>query len=71
MYYLFSAQVMPKRFGGTAYAFMNTTSLIGGSISPALAGLLADISGSFAAAFGMMAANAVLGLALVAAVRER
>jgi MFS family permease len=71
VYYLFSAQVLPPKFGGTAYAFMNTTSLMGGAIAPALAGLLADLTGSFAASFGMIAASAVLGLTLVAAARVR
>jgi len=71
VYYLFSAQVLPRRFGGTAYAFMNTISLVGGSISPVLAGLLADLTGSFSAAFGMIAVTALLGLAAVLAVRER
>jgi len=71
VYYLFSSQVLPRKFGGTAYAFMNTVSLIGGSISPALAGLLVDVTGGFNAAFAMIAANALLGLGLLAAVRER
>ena len=71
VYYLFSSQVMPRRFGGTAFAFMNTTSLIGGSVSPALAGFLVDVTGTFASAFAMMAVNALLGLALLAFVRER
>lgn len=71
VYYLFSAQVLPEKFRGTAFAFMNTASLIGGAIAPALAGFLADVTGSFLAAFAMIAGNAVLGLALVARVRER
>lgn len=71
VYYLFSAQVMPKRFGGTAYAFMNTISLIGGATSPALAGLLVDLTGTFGAAFVMMGVNAILGLGLIVAIRER
>jgi predicted MFS family arabinose efflux permease len=71
VYYLFSAQVLPKRFGGTAYAFMNTVSLVGGAISPALAGLLADVTGSFAASFGMIGIAAVLGILLCLGLRER
>lgn len=71
VYYLFSTQIMPRRFSGTAYAFMNTASLIGGSISPGLGGLLVDLTGSFLAAFAMMAVNALLGLILVVRVRER
>jgi len=71
VYYLFSAQILPTRFAGTAYAFMNMVSIIGGAISPALAGYLADATGSFLAAFVMIAANAGLGLALIVRVRER
>jgi MFS-type transporter involved in bile tolerance (Atg22 family) len=62
---------MPAKFGGTAFAFMNTISLIGGSISPGLAGLLVDLTGTFVASFLMIAATAVLGLATIAIVRER
>jgi len=71
VYYLFSAQVLPRKFGGTAYAFMNTVSLVGGAISPGLAGLLADVTGSFVAAFGMVAVGSLVGLVIVASVRER
>jgi CP family cyanate transporter-like MFS transporter len=71
VYYLFSSQILPERFAGTAYAFMNAISIVGGAISPALAGYLADVTGSFAAAFVMIAATAVIGLGLLAAVRER
>jgi NNP family nitrate/nitrite transporter-like MFS transporter len=71
VYYLFSTQILPPKFQGTAYAFNNTVSIIGGAISPALAGYLVDVTGSFFAAFVMMAANAMLGLGLIAAVRER
>lgn len=71
VYYLFSAQVLPRKFGGTAYAFMNTVSLVGGTISPGLAGHLADATGSFVAAFAMVAVGSLLGLVIVAAVRER
>jgi len=71
VYYLFSAQVLPRRFGGTAYAFMNTISLVGGAMSPGLAGLLADVTGSFLAAFAMISLTALLGLGIVLSVRER
>src|SRR3990172_3401846 len=71
VYYLFSTQILPTKFAGTAYAFMNTVSIIGGAISPALAGLLKDVTGSFFAGFVMMSVTAVLGLALLATVRER
>lgn len=71
VYYLFSTQVMPARFGGSGFAFINTTSLIGSSVSPALAGLLVDLTSSFFAAFAMMAVNAAIGLALVFAMRVR
>ncbi len=45
--------------------------IVGGAISPALAGFLLDLTGSFLAAFVMIAANALVGLALIALVRER
>lgn len=50
---------------------MNTVSLVGGTISPGLAGHLADATGSFVAAFAMVAVGSLLGLVIVAAVRER
>ena len=71
VYYLLSAQILPARFVGAAYAFMNTISLIGGAISPGLAGLLLDVSGTFLAAFAMIAATALIGLGLTLATRER
>jgi len=71
VHYLFSSQILEPRFAGTAYAFMNAISIIGGAISPALAGYLRDATGSFQPAFLMIAATAILGLALVATVRER
>ena len=71
VYYLFSAQILPPRFSGTAYAFMNTVSLIGGAVSPGLAGYLVDITGTFVAPFAMIAVAAGLGLLLVGRIRER
>jgi NNP family nitrate/nitrite transporter-like MFS transporter len=71
VYYLFSAQILPARFAGTAYAFMNTVSLIGGAISPGLAGYLLDVTGSFVAPFAMIAAASLAGLAIVLRTRER
>ncbi len=71
VYYILSAQIMPQKFTGTAYAFMNTISLIGGAISPGLAGLLVDVTGSFVSAFAMISATAVIGLIFIAATRER
>ncbi len=71
VYYILSAQIMPQRFTGTAYALMNTVSLIGGAISPGLAGFLVDVTGSFLSAFAMIAATAVLGLVLILRTRER
>ena len=71
VYYLFSTQILPPKFQGTAYAFNNTVSILGGAISPAFAGYLKDVTGSFFAAFVMIAAAALLGLGLTAAVRER
>ncbi len=71
VYYVLSAQIMPERFTGSAYALMNTVSLVGGAISPGLAGYLLDVTGSFLASFVMIAAAAVLGLALILWTRER
>lgn len=71
VHYLFSSQILSARFAGTAFAFMNAVSIIGGAISPALAGYLRDTTGSFQPAFLMIAATAILGLLLVATVRER
>jgi len=71
VYYLFSSSILPERFAGTAYAFMNMVSIAGGAVSPPLAGFLADRTGSFLAAFVMIAATAALGLALIARVRAR
>ncbi len=71
VYYLLSAQIMPARFTGSAYALMNTISLVGGAISPGLAGYLVDATGGFFAPFVMIAVAAVLGLALILVTRER
>src|SRR2546426_946233 len=71
VYYLFSTQILPPKFQGTAYAFNNTVSIIGGAISPALAGYLVDVTGSFLAAFLMIAASSLLGIGLLFAIRER
>ncbi len=71
VYYVLSAEIMPERFTGSAYALMNTISLVGGAISPGLAGYLLDVSGAFLASFFMIAATAVLGLALILRTRER
>lgn len=71
VYYILSAQIMPERFTGSAYALMNTISLVGGAISPGLAGFLLDVTGSFVASFAMIAATAVVGLALILWTRER
>lgn len=71
VYYLFSAQIVPPRFGGTAYAFMNSVSLIGGAISPGLAGYLLDVSHTFVAQYAMISAASLLAIALIAVTRER
>ncbi len=71
VYYILSAQILPRHFTGTAYAFMNTISLIGGAIAPALAGYLVDVSGSFLSAFVMIAATALVGLLLLVRLHER
>lgn len=71
VYYVFASQIMPLRFGGTAFAFMNTVSLLGGVVSPGLAGYLVDVTGSFAASFVMISVTAILGLILMARLRAR
>lgn len=71
VYYVLSGQIMPSRHTGSAYAFMNTISLIGGAISPGLAGYLKDATGTFVASFVMIAAAAALGLLLILMTRER
>jgi len=71
VYYLFASGIMPAKFGGTAFAFMNTISLIGGTVSPGLAGLLVDVTGSFVASFLMIAGTAVIGLVTIVVLRER
>ncbi|TLZ52454.1 MAG: MFS transporter [Methanobacteriota archaeon] len=71
VYYLFSTQILPLKFQGTAYAFNNTVSILGGAVSPAFAGYLVDVTGSFVAAFIMIAASALVGLGLLFAIRER
>lgn len=71
VYYVFAAQIMPSRFTGSAYALMNTVSLVGGAISPGLAGYLLDVTGGFLASFVMIAATAALGLLLILVTREK
>lgn len=71
VYYVLSSQIMPERFTGSAYALMNTVSLMGGAISPGLAGYLLDATGSFLASFVMIAVTAALGLLLIVWTRER
>ena len=71
VYYVLSAQIMPPRFTGSAYALMNMVSLVGGSVSPGLAGFLLDLTGSFLTSFVMIAVTAALGLALILLTRER
>lgn len=71
VYYAFSAQVLPERLRGGAYTFMTTTSLIGGVVTPYLAGVLVDASGSFRPAFLLAALLAAVGLLLAATTRAR
>ncbi len=71
VYYVLSAQIMPARFTGSAYALMNTVSLVGGAIAPGLAGYLLDVSGSFLTPFAMIAGAAVVGLVLILWTKER
>lgn len=71
VYYAFSSQILPERLTGSAYTFMNTTSLIGGVVAPLFAGYLLDLTGSFTPAFLFAAALAVMGLLLAFSARER
>ncbi len=71
VYYVLAGQIMPSRFTGSAYALMNTVSLVGGAIAPGLAGYLRDATGSFLASFVMIAVTAILGLALILVTREK
>ncbi len=71
VYYAFSSQILPERLMGSAYTFMNTTSLIGGTLAPFLAGFLLDIGNSFLPTFLLAAALAAAGLLLTLSSRER
>ncbi len=71
VYYAFSSQILPERLMGSAYTFMNTTSLIGGALAPFVAGYLVDASSAFHPAFVFAAALAALGLLLSISSRER
>ncbi len=71
VYYAFSSQILPERLQGSAYTFMNTTSLIGGALAPYAAGLLRDVTGLFLPVFLFGAALAGVGLVLSATSRER
>ncbi len=71
VYYAFAAQILPDRLRGSAYTFMNMISLTGGVAAPLLAGLLLDLTGSFAASFFLAFAFAGAGLLLTATARIR
>lgn len=71
VYYAFSSQILPDRLRGSAYTFMNTTSLLGGVLAPYVAGVLVDATGSFGPAFLFAALLAGGGLLLTATTRER
>jgi NNP family nitrate/nitrite transporter-like MFS transporter len=71
VYYAFSSQILPERLTGSAYTFMNTTSLIGGTMAPYVAGYLVDATGAFQPAFIFAAGLAVTGLILTLSSRER
>ncbi len=71
VYYAFAAQILPDRLRGSAYTFMNMISLSGGVAAPLLAGLLLDLTGSFAPSFLLALAFAGAGLLLTATARVR
>ncbi len=71
VYYAFAAQILPDRLRGSAYTFMNMISLAGGVAAPLLAGLLLDLTGSFAPSFLLALAFAGAGLLLTATARVR
>ncbi len=71
VYYAFAAQILPDRLRGSAYTFMNMISLTGGVAAPLLAGLLLDLTGSFAPSFLLALAFAGAGLLLTATSRVR
>lgn len=71
VYYAFSSQILPERLTGSAYTFMNTTSLIGGTMAPFLVGYLLDVSDSFVPTFLLAAGLAAAGLLLTLSSRER
>lgn len=64
VYYAFSSEILPARLRGSAYTFMNTTSLIGGVLAPYAAGFLLDWSRSFDPVFLLAAGLGALGLVL-------
>ncbi|MFQ5838783.1 MAG: nitrate/nitrite transporter [Thermoplasmata archaeon] len=71
VYYAFSSQILPERLTGSAYTFMNTTSLIGGALAPYVAGYLVDATNAFQPAFYFAAGLAAIGLVLTLSSRER
>lgn len=71
VYYAFSSQILPERMQGSAYTFMNTTSLIGGALAPFAAGVLRDVTALFLPVFLFAAGLAGAGLLLSATSRER
>ncbi|MFQ5552540.1 MAG: nitrate/nitrite transporter [Thermoplasmata archaeon] len=71
VYYAFASEILPDRLRGSAYTFMNMISLIGGVVAPLLAGVLLDMTGSFAPSFLFAAALAGAGLFLTVTARVR
>jgi len=71
VYYVLALRIVPEGFSGTALAFLNATSLIGGTVTPVAAGYLRDLTGGFGAAFQMLLAISVLGAAMVLGLRRR
>ncbi len=71
VYYAFSSQIMPERLTGSAYTFMNTISLVGGALTPYLAGYLVDISNTFQPAFLLATGLVFMGLVLTLSSKVR
>ncbi|MFQ6013173.1 MAG: nitrate/nitrite transporter [Thermoplasmata archaeon] len=71
VYYAFASQILPDRLRGSAYTFVNMISLLGGVLAPLLAGVLLDLTGSFAPSFLFAAALAGVGLLLTVTARVR
>lgn len=64
VYYFYARDLLPGDLQGTALAFMNTTSLIGGFLVPIGVGSIVDATGSFSGAFVLLAIMSLVGAIL-------